>query len=160
MSRQLTRNAGITLVELMIAIAVFAIIIAGVGEAINYGLKAQQMTVLESELLGRLQGKLQEIRTWPWDDPTSSGWPHSGTIDYAIYSPSPITFTYDDIPGNGSIIISNDIDGDPGTTLADARIASGSLPYEGTYDLARVDISYTSEDEVEVSLRTYISRPK
>jgi len=122
-------------------------------------MRVSNETQVESELLGRLQGIIHEIGSLPWDTVGSSGWPHSGTMDYLIAtSGSPRTFSYTDIPGNGTITVSNNLDGLPGTWTD--PVSEANIQYDGTYNIAKVTVRYVTENNITVEIETYFSRPR
>jgi prepilin-type N-terminal cleavage/methylation domain-containing protein len=156
-NRQQAR-AGFSLVEIIVTMSIFVILVLGIGSAISTTLNAVDMTIIESVVLGELQSRMNEISNLPWDDPASGGYPHVGTMDYAILSVAPLTFEVANIPGNGTIIVTNDIDGNPATTLVDNKVPA--LPYEGTVNFARVTVSYRTDDDLTLSIERYFARSK
>lgn len=110
MTRKLNRNAGFTLIELMVAIAIFGIVIAGVIGAFWEQLKShntqQQILEMQQNARAAMYYITRELRM--------AGFDPSGTADVGLTPDNAIrtTTTFSmDTTGEGSDNINNDGDG-------------------------------------------------
>jgi type II secretory pathway pseudopilin PulG len=150
-------NNGFTLIESVISAVVLVTVLSGIVYAVSMSIRSSDETLVEAEALGRMQGLAHEIGSMPWDTVGSPGWPHTGTIDYLIASGTPIKFSYTDIPGNGTIMVTNNLDGLAGV-WQDARVPS--VVYDGTYNIAKVVVQYVTENKIKLEIETYFPRPR
>ncbi len=118
-------ESGHTLVEMMAALAIFAVFSTGIGISISTQYETAETTEEHNRALAGCQQVLQTVSTMLWD---------------TMLVQSGATFTVAEVPGTGTIQISNDLNDD----------GDKSDPNEGTGDLYRITASVNN-----VALTTY-----
>ena len=130
-----SRPGGMTLIELMVSIAVFAVLILGLGQAVLQGQNASREARRQANILLGCQQVLEQVNEKTIEQVIAE----DGST-FSIRTGGPTSMLED----GGVIIVDKDLNGD-------GTIEDGSLYREGRSqdDLVRVSISFQDETIIE-----------